>query len=275
MAIIARELRDTPNGRTWQLKRSRVGFEGTKWFYVNTDLEDSALLAENLPKIGEPWSQAEELRLCVVTEIGPTERMGGRDRGDGTGGGITHVPVRYQSLSSTGGGGNEPPKAQGHLDRWCSVRNNLTTELIKYPVDDDDEPQTDRDQILNGQGTARPVVELDYLVSVAYDLTRGQPDFDRLDRLGDPCHTNRGSVTFPPILRTTATRTKAPGECLYRGYSLSQEGELLVVEHTISVRAGGVGSWKLFYEHLDETGEADRSNIAQVVPSADWGGLFS
>lgn len=264
MPLLAQELHDRPGGYSWSLKRTRAGFEGRKWYFVATDEEREALLAENLPKIGDPWDNSEELRLCVCTEVGPTERMGA----------YTYVAANFQSLSSVGGGGNEPPRPQSHLDAWCAVRTSLETQPILLPVDENGETVTDADLILNGEGTTRPAVVVDYLVSVAYDLSRGDPDLDRFDGLGDPCHTNRDPVTFPPILRTRARRTKAPGECLYKGYEVSQDGELLVVTHTIAVRAGGMLSWRFFYEGLNEQGDVISTQFARVAPSANWSGLF-
>lgn len=274
MPIEAKEFRDTVNGKAGYLKRARAGFEALRYFQVNSDLEHVALFAPGLPKIGDPYSQDEELRLCVVTDIGPTERMGGMDRGDGTGGGLTYVPVRYQSLSSVGGGGNEPPRPQAHLDTWCTVRTSLETQPITLPVDEDDVPDEAAAQIMNGEGTTRPAVVCDYLVSVAYDERRGVPDLDRFDALGDPCHTNRGAVTFPPILRTDLRRTKAPGECLYKGYEMAQDGDLLVVTHTIAVRSRGELSWKFTWELKDDRGEVTAIMESRLVPSADWTGLF-
>lgn len=264
MPLLAQELHDRPNGYSWSLKRTRAGFEGRKWFYVATDEEREAILAENLPKIGDPWDNSEELRLCVCTEVGPTERMGT----------LTYVAANFQSVSSVGGGGNEPPRPQAHLDAWCAVKTSLETQPVLLPVDENGETITDADPILNGEGTTRPAVVVDMLVSVAYDPSSGDPNLDRFDVLGDPCTTNRDAVTFPPILRTRVRRTKAPGECLYKGYEISQDGELLVVTHTIAVRSGGPLSWRFFYERLDAEGNTIATQFDRIVPSASWAGLF-
>lgn len=264
MPLIAKELHDRPNGYSWSLKHTRAGYEGRKWFYVETDEEREAILAEALPKIGDSWDNSEELRFCVCTEVGPTERMGS----------LTYVSATFASLSSVGGGGDEPPRADRHLDAWTSIKPSIETQPVAFPVDEDDVPQTSDAPILNGEGTTRPAVLTDYEVSVAYDLSRGEPDLDRFETLGDPCHTNRAAVTFPPVLKTSVRRTKGPGECLYRGYEFTQDGELFVVRHTISVRSRGPYSWFFRFENLDEEGNYISPGEVRVLPSADWSGLF-
>lgn len=275
MAVDATWIRDS-NSHPTELTHTLRGYSGRRWYRVNSDIESEAVAASGLPKLGDPW--AVNLDGCVVTEI-RTERAGGQDDGTPGNGGWSWVEVKYDPISSTGGGGGDNPQATRHLDTWTEIRNNIQSETIYKPVDDDGRPELSAPTIRNGDGATRLRGVVEYVVHVAYSSTVAQPAYSRYNSLTVPCHTNRNSITLPALYKMGGTRIQiAAGNALYKGYSASVNGQFLEIAHTIEVaptlsRPPGKPFLE-YWEVVEDDGSVSNDTWSQIYPSADWSDLW-
>lgn len=259
------------------LQQSDRGYNGVRWYLVNTDLEAAAMAADGLPKMGDTWDSSEELSGCIVTGIGPTYRMGGHDEGTLGEGGWTWVPVYYGPIQygGSGGGGVRP---RGHLDAWTEVRSSLESAPIMFSVQmDEDRRETVSTPIRNGEGSTVQIGVVEIIVRVMYNTQISLPNFALFNSLMRPAlHVNREPFTTPYLYRTRA-RYEIPEYCgLYKGYTSSQNNQFLEIAHTIEI-AQTPSEFFVRWEAVDSNGQPVSANsvrTARIYSSQSFSGLF-
>lgn len=214
----------------WGYRRTPDGYEGVRYYLVNTTDPVDAAGATSLPAMGDGWGGAAP-SLLVVTDY-DFEYYGGRDNaGDNNRTGWTVVRVTYRTPGDT------PFRAVGS---WCEIKPAVQQVKLSYDVrfNTVGAPTETKEPINNGEGIQ---VDVGYTAIIVHRvLTSG--DFsdaliDKLEALQHGQKVNSDAVTLPKILNISGlTPMRAAGRLRFHLWQ-PQERPVTdgLVEYTITL----------------------------------------
>lgn len=282
MAITATPVRNK-DGCEWGVTITDAGLAGIRHYHVNTDLEELAVFADGLPRVGDAWGDA-DLASLYCTRIGPAIRLGGKDLTGLGDGGWCRVPVEY--ASPTGSSFNIPSDGR----KWTELRLITGSKTIKFPLRrwrvehaagvmpnppayDSAEYSGPIDPIEGGDGCSIVATGIEARVHRYYRLGV-EYDFNRSVQLTTPRpHVNRDPIILPRINGFANEWTVGERQALYVGAEPpSVDGLYVKITHVLQL----ADDWRFIWQPKRREGDVIRTltHFDETYDGADFSNLW-
>lgn len=226
MASVQIELRDRLRGYDRSAWLDSSGYHARRFYTVNTEDPEQAVMATGLPAYGDPHP---DLPNCFVTRVEPVVSFGA------SGGGWSEVSVQYDAPSS-GSGGDTATVGTA----WTSLSQSVTQQPIRFAADGSVIPETSREV-----NTTELVVRA-YTNDVVTKIALFQAMANKV---------NNNTVTFPYLEGLNVPLVVPARQLLARTVSVrSVRTGLVEVNYTFGY--GPTGSFEFTYQPEDENGAA-------------------
>lgn len=207
------------------------GFEGERWYLVDTDDPARAVSRIDTPAIpiyGDPWNAGEYSGcLCLRLEA---ERWGGRD--EGTRRGSTWVRASYSTPAE---GFEVFPTEPGKM--WTEVVSGQISQTLQHGIDPGDlDPINNGDGFNINVGVIQKIVTRNWPVDFLYDI-------GRLDGLTSDQSFNDAAIVLPPVLGTLHTMPYAARTVQFVGFDHQVVGRSLRIRMQLAVGLSPKVKW--------------------------------
>lgn len=197
-------------GRREELVESDRGAKGVRWYKVNTEDPDAALLAFGMPRRGHRWSPSRS-NLRVVNRT-PVYIAGQNDSVTGVGG-FTGVEVQYET---PGFSGRIVPRVIGGAEDYTEYTWETGTARVYYDARVDVDPVTFGVKVDNGRGFDKGFGKLVAVVHRFRSASTPTPNALVSQAFAKPI--NSQPLTLPPEQGAGTTQTVAALEAKFVGF---------------------------------------------------------
>jgi hypothetical protein len=272
---IVAELIRNPGEFAENIREDQKGWQGLRNYEVNTSNPALALLADGIPKRGDPWTSG----IADLSDLRVTERetflISSRDSGDGSGG-WTRVQVLYQTPQASAI--RVPADVNA---RWTDIsvsrgQFNLIRAMGLVAVADDGSvtgPEIGQvDAIDNGRGCNVDYGILECRVFTFMPRSAGY-DVGRLAGLMRPSKINQNPLRLPPLYGDRLPIELGKGQVRYVNFEASMlNPEVRQLVHVLEISRDFYARWS----PLEANGQPmlGQTYGSRVYDYADLGGLW-
>ena len=242
-----------------RFRSSGNGFEGERWYRVDTDQADRAIdpaQSPGVPVREESWS-AGQYASCQCYSV-EAQRQAGRDQGTRVG----HCWVRA-SYATPSDSFEIFPTEPG--SKWTEVVAGQTSQNINYGL-----LPSENNPINNGDGLNINVGLIQYIVTRNWPVSY-LTDLTRLNTLQTGQLFNDAAIVLPPVLGTTAALSLQAKEAQFVGFDPQVVGRSLRIRYTLSVGLSPRYSWR---KKKPDGGYISSVLSATTYKSASFAGLW-
>lgn len=222
-----------------ELVLTKDGYRGVRYWRAQAASLEDAHAADNLPRIGDPWSAS--LATVIVTSIDPREER--------KGGGWWVYAVRYEQNFG------QLPETSG-VGVVTRIVPSSTTQQVLYDI------TGTRKLTKDNRGVAKIVTKTLFEVTRYFD---NLPDLTPYRNITDEPKVNDAAVTLPNYFNSGQSVEIPAGELLYVKFTPDVEGQRFVVRSELH----WARRWK--HEKIGENPDGTPSGSGELLDIYETG----